>query len=94
MIVFKGLVPVFIIEGGLDVISGFIDIKAKTRDYVTVFRLAVIRSLSRVFLPLLLGEGFGKFPILVGKVEHTCDGIDTPQQYAEFVARQKAKSVK
>jgi len=27
------------------------------------------------------------FNILVGKVEHTCDGIDTPQQYAEFVAR-------
>jgi 3-deoxy-manno-octulosonate cytidylyltransferase (CMP-KDO synthetase) len=27
------------------------------------------------------------FDILVGKVEHTCDGIDTPQQYAEFVAR-------
>ncbi len=27
------------------------------------------------------------FPILVGKVEHTCDGIDTPQQYAEFVKR-------
>jgi 3-deoxy-manno-octulosonate cytidylyltransferase (CMP-KDO synthetase) len=29
------------------------------------------------------------YPILVGKVEHTCDGIDTPQQYAEFVKRQK-----
>jgi len=27
------------------------------------------------------------YPILVGKVEHTCDGIDTPQQYAEFVER-------
>ena len=27
------------------------------------------------------------FAILVGKVKHTCDGIDTPQQYAEFVAR-------
>jgi 3-deoxy-manno-octulosonate cytidylyltransferase (CMP-KDO synthetase) len=27
------------------------------------------------------------YPILVGKVEHTCDGIDTPQQYAAFVAR-------
>jgi len=27
------------------------------------------------------------FAILVGKVEHTCDGIDTPQQYAEFVER-------
>ena len=29
------------------------------------------------------------FPILVGKVEHFCDGIDTPQQYAEFVKRYK-----
>ncbi len=27
------------------------------------------------------------FDILVGKVKHTCDGIDTPQQYAEFVKR-------
>jgi 3-deoxy-manno-octulosonate cytidylyltransferase (CMP-KDO synthetase) len=27
------------------------------------------------------------YPILVGKVEHTCDGIDTPEQYAEFVRR-------
>ncbi len=26
-------------------------------------------------------------PILLEKVEHTCDGIDTPEQYAEFVAR-------
>jgi 3-deoxy-manno-octulosonate cytidylyltransferase (CMP-KDO synthetase) len=31
-------------------------------------------------------NGFG---ILVGKVKHTCDGIDTPQQYAEFVKRYK-----
>jgi len=31
------------------------------------------------------------FPILVGKVEHTCDGIDTPSQYAKFVKRQKSK---
>ena len=29
------------------------------------------------------------FPILVGKVKHTCDGIDTPEQYAEFVKRCK-----
>ncbi len=34
------------------------------------------------------------FDILVGKVKHTCDGIDTPQQYAEFVKRyKKSKSV-
>ena len=31
------------------------------------------------------------FNILVGKVEHTCDGIDTPEQYAEFVKRYKAE---
>ncbi len=29
------------------------------------------------------------FPILVGKVKHTCNGIDTPEQYAEFVKRYK-----
>jgi 3-deoxy-manno-octulosonate cytidylyltransferase (CMP-KDO synthetase) len=29
------------------------------------------------------------FPILVGRVKHTCDGIDTPQQYAEFVKKYK-----
>ena len=29
-------------------------------------------------------NGYG---ILVGKVEHTTDGIDTPEQYAEFVKR-------
>ncbi len=31
-------------------------------------------------------NGFG---ILVGKVKHTCDGIDTPEQYASFVKRYK-----
>jgi 3-deoxy-manno-octulosonate cytidylyltransferase (CMP-KDO synthetase) len=31
------------------------------------------------------------YSILVGKVEHTCDGIDTPEQYAEFVERYEKK---
>jgi 3-deoxy-manno-octulosonate cytidylyltransferase (CMP-KDO synthetase) len=31
------------------------------------------------------------FEILVAKVEHACSGIDTPQQYAEFVGRYKSK---
>jgi 3-deoxy-manno-octulosonate cytidylyltransferase (CMP-KDO synthetase) len=31
------------------------------------------------------------FEILVGKVKHFCDGIDTPQQYTEFVKRYKKK---
>ena len=29
------------------------------------------------------------YPIIVGNVEHYCEGIDTPQQYAEFVKRVK-----
>jgi 3-deoxy-manno-octulosonate cytidylyltransferase (CMP-KDO synthetase) len=29
------------------------------------------------------------FSILTGRVEHICDGIDTPEQYAEFVKRYK-----
>ncbi len=33
-------------------------------------------------------NGYG---ILVGKVKHTCDGIDTPEQYAEFVERYRKK---
>ncbi|MHC4496547.1 MAG: 3-deoxy-manno-octulosonate cytidylyltransferase [Planctomycetota bacterium] len=32
------------------------------------------------------------YSILVGKVEHTCDGIDTPEQYAEFVKRCKGRT--
>jgi 3-deoxy-manno-octulosonate cytidylyltransferase (CMP-KDO synthetase) len=31
------------------------------------------------------------YSILVGKVKHTCDGIDTPEQYAAFVKRAKQK---
>jgi len=34
------------------------------------------------------------YTILVGKVEHTCDGIDTPEQYAEFVKRHRGRAKK
>jgi 3-deoxy-manno-octulosonate cytidylyltransferase (CMP-KDO synthetase) len=34
------------------------------------------------------------YSILVGKVKHTCDGIDTPEQYAEFVKRYKRRAKK
>ena len=33
-------------------------------------------------------NGYG---ILVGKVEHTCDGIDTPKQYEEFIKRYRER---
>ncbi|UCE99976.1 MAG: 3-deoxy-manno-octulosonate cytidylyltransferase [Planctomycetota bacterium] len=31
------------------------------------------------------------FDILVGKIKHTCEGIDTPEQYAEFTERYKKR---
>lgn len=31
------------------------------------------------------------FDIIVGRVEHFCDGIDTQEQYAEFVKRNKSR---
>jgi len=34
------------------------------------------------------------YSILVGKVKHTCDGIDTPEQYAEFVKRYRKKATR
>ncbi len=34
-------------------------------------------------------NGFG---VLTGKVERVCDGIDTPEQYAEFVKREKQRN--
>jgi len=36
----------------------------------------------------VLENGYG---IVVGKVEHTCDGIDTPEQYRAFVERYRAQ---
>ena len=32
------------------------------------------------------------YSILVGKIEHACDGIDTPEQYAEFVRRYQTRT--
>ena len=32
------------------------------------------------------------YTILVGKVEHTCEGIDTPEQYAAFVKQYSGRS--
>jgi 3-deoxy-manno-octulosonate cytidylyltransferase (CMP-KDO synthetase) len=32
------------------------------------------------------------YSILVGRIEHACDGIDTPEQYAEFVKRDQTRT--
>ena len=34
------------------------------------------------------------YPILVGKIKHNCEGIDTPEQYAEFVSDYLSKTKK
>ena len=32
------------------------------------------------------------YPILVGQIDHPCEGIDTPEQYAAFVERYAAQA--
>ena len=34
------------------------------------------------------------YPILVGRIDHPCEGIDTPEQYAAFVKRYEAQAKK
>ena len=34
------------------------------------------------------------YSILVGKIKHRCEGIDTPEQYAEFVSDYLSKTKK
>ena len=54
-------------------------------------KVSDISTESEYFSPVPKGYKKGKcrYSILVGKVKHTCDGIDTPEQYAEFVNRYK-----
>jgi 3-deoxy-manno-octulosonate cytidylyltransferase (CMP-KDO synthetase) len=51
---------------------------------ITVLPQTPLEKIEKLEQLRAIENGFG---ILVGKVKHTCDGIDTPEQYAEFVKR-------
>jgi 3-deoxy-manno-octulosonate cytidylyltransferase (CMP-KDO synthetase) len=64
-----------------------IGIYAYRRDFllrITALPQTPLEKLERLEQLRALENGFS---ILVGKVEHTCEGIDTPEQYAAFVKR-------
>jgi 3-deoxy-manno-octulosonate cytidylyltransferase (CMP-KDO synthetase) len=69
-------------------------IYAYRRDFllkITTLPQTPLEKIEKLEQLRAIENGYG---ILVGKVEHTCDGIDTPQQYAEFVKRYKSGKTK
>jgi 3-deoxy-manno-octulosonate cytidylyltransferase (CMP-KDO synthetase) len=64
-----------------------IGIYAYRRDFLlrlTALPQTPLEKLEKLEQLRVLENGYA---ILVGKVEHTCEGIDTPEQYAAFVKR-------
>jgi len=55
---------------------------------ITALPQTLLEKIEKLEQLRAIENGFG---ILVGKVRHTCNGIDTPEQYAEFVKRYKKK---
>ena len=53
---------------------------------ITELPQAPLEKIEKLEQLRAIENGFG---ILVAKVVHTCDGIDTPEQYTEFVKRYK-----
>jgi 3-deoxy-manno-octulosonate cytidylyltransferase (CMP-KDO synthetase) len=51
---------------------------------ITALPQATLEKIEKLEQLRAIESGFN---ILVGKVKHACDGIDTPEQYAEFVKR-------
>lgn len=55
---------------------------------ITALPQSPLEKIEKLEQLRVIENGYG---ILVGKVKHTCDGIDTPEQYAEFVKRYKER---
>ena len=66
-----------------------IGIYAYRRDFLMKFTALPQSRLEKIEKLEQLRAIENGFAILVAKAEHTCDGIDTPQQYAEFVKKYK-----
>ncbi len=69
-----------------------IGIYAYRRDFllrITALPQTLLEKLEKLEQLRAVENGFS---ILVGKVEHTCEGIDTPEQYAAFVKRYRTST--
>ena len=77
--------------GDLSLYLRHIGIYAYRRDFllkITTLPQSPLEKTEKLEQLRAIENGYG---ILVGKIERTCDGIDTPEQYAEFVKRYKNK---
>jgi len=75
--------------GDIDIYLRHIGIYAYRKEFllkITSLPQTPLEKIEKLEQLRAIETGYG---ILVGKVEHTCDGIDTPEQYAEFVKRYK-----
>ncbi len=88
----RSVIPYDRHTGGIGEIRNYlrhIGIYAYRKDFllkITSMPQTPLEKIEKLEQLRAIENGFG---ILVGKVKHTCDGIDTEQQYAEFVKRYK-----
>ncbi|RPJ37053.1 MAG: 3-deoxy-manno-octulosonate cytidylyltransferase [Planctomycetaceae bacterium] len=86
----RSLIPYDREHAGVGEVSHYlrhIGIYAYRRDFllrITALPQTLLEKLEKLEQLRAIENGF---TILVGKVEHTCEGIDTPEQYAGFVKR-------
>jgi 3-deoxy-manno-octulosonate cytidylyltransferase (CMP-KDO synthetase) len=90
----RSLIPYDRTSGGIGDLKNYLrhlGIYAYRRDFllkITTIPQTPLEKIEKLEQLRAIENGYG---ILVGRVEHTCDGIDTPEQYAEFVKRYKKK---
>jgi 3-deoxy-manno-octulosonate cytidylyltransferase (CMP-KDO synthetase) len=90
----RSVIPYDRKEGGVGKLSNYLrhpGIYAYRRDFLLKFTKLPRGRLEQIEKLEQLRAIENSYSILVAKVEHICDGIDTPQQYAEFVKRYKRK---
>ena len=73
--------------GKIDHYLWHLGIYAYRRDFLLKITESAQTSLEKIEKLEQLRVIENGFSILVGKVEHICEGIDTPQEYADFVTR-------
>jgi 3-deoxy-manno-octulosonate cytidylyltransferase (CMP-KDO synthetase) len=88
----RSVIPYDRRQGGIGAVKSYlrhIGIYAYRKDFLLKITKLPQTPLERIEKLEQLRAIENGFDILVGKVKHTCDGIDTPKQYAEFVKRYK-----
>jgi 3-deoxy-manno-octulosonate cytidylyltransferase (CMP-KDO synthetase) len=92
----RSVIPYDREKGGIGLVNNYlrhIGIYAYRKDFllkITKLPQTPLEKLEKLEQLRAIENGFD---ILVAKVKHTCAGIDTPEQYAEFVRRyQKVKA--